>query len=702
MEPTWESLKSHMSSADDYLSLRRRIQSSLNKLTDTNVEPISNEVASLYRTYATGYANAALMAAVFDACASEVQALKSLVLVFGALIAALHISVGPSVGAYAIEQVTIRFAKEAVLPLSAEPSIKTLQASAKEVAKLSTAAEDSTSSSSASAFAGLVSAGAGSSSTSASSAKLRNNLLLLLCHLYVFRVAHAALVSDVLTLLAARLTELDMELLLLALQQVGFALRSDDPGLLRDIIAAVTAAIKRKETQKEEGSSSNSGGAGSDGSSSSSGGGTVAVVSKRMKILGELLLDLRNNRKKDEHEALLGRGSQLKKWLSHRAATGTAVGAGAIEGAGIDRRLRITWGDLMSISTLGRWWLVGSSWAGRAAAGLTSAAAAAPSSSKGGSGSSTSKGSSSSSASDGVDDAPIKLSSFGGVGAGVGGAAADGFVAGSGAGGGESAAAKAAAENDAKLLALAAKMRMNTPTRKAVFVALMGADDAESAMDRITRLRLKGSEEREIVRVLVDCAGQEASYNPYYSLVATALCAYHHSFRFTFQLVAWDFFKTMEDAEITSARRIYNIARLLAHLISTFSLSFAATKVLDFARPTARETLFLKALIHAVLIQCKRDNDVTAVFSRLGDSGDRMMLRDGLALFLHSHVDAASLSATAATRPDVEADSPLRTSKGAAARIKLAKAALDSVTAGGGGGGKGGKKGDIDGGLDLY
>jgi hypothetical protein len=56
----------------------------------------------------------------------------------------------------------------------------------------------------------------------------------------------------------------------------------------------------------------------------------------------------------------------------------------------------------------------------------------------------------------------------------------------------------------------------------------MGADDAESALERLLRLGLRGPVEREIVRVLIDCAGQEAVYNVFYGAVGVKLCNYHN------------------------------------------------------------------------------------------------------------------------------------------------------------------------------
>lgn len=45
--------------------------------------------------------------------------------------------------------------------------------------------------------------------------------------------------------------------------------------------------------------------------------------------------------------------------------------------------------------------------------------------------------------------------------------------------------------------------------RKAIFVAIMGADDFVHAFDRVTKLKLKKAQRAEVVRVLMHCCGAE-------------------------------------------------------------------------------------------------------------------------------------------------------------------------------------------------
>ncbi|RYG56882.1 hypothetical protein EON66_01795 [archaeon] len=450
--------------------------------------------------------------------------------------------------------------------------------------------------------------GAGTRASSlAASSKLRNNILLLLSYLYIFHVVHPDLIGDLLKLLVARFHEVDSELLLLSLTHTGFQLRADDPVVLKDVLSSVLAKVKSLDD--------------------------ATAGSARVRVLSELILDVKNNRKRQSHEQAAERAAQLRKWLARLASKTSGV-------EGVDRRLRVTWADLMSISEKGRWWLVGASWVGRTAAGLTSSATA-------------------------TDEAAVD---------------ADGGILSAHTKHHDPTAAGAgrASEADAKLLALATKMRMNTAVRRSIFIAVMGADNAEAAMDRVLRLNLKGAAEREVIRVLMDCAGQEASYNPYYGALTVLLCTYNHHFKFTAQLAYWDAIKTFDD-ETTTPRRIYNLARLFAHLLCFGAVTLATLKVVDFTSMTPRMTLFVKAALIAVLLDVRTEEQVATIFTKLGNSSDRMMIRDGLSLFVHQHISGKALQQAAATRSAAGETVPQPAKL--LSRLKVARRALDSVSA---------------------
>jgi nucleolar MIF4G domain-containing protein 1 len=174
----------------------------------------------------------------------------------------------------------------------------------------------------------------------------------------------------------------------------------------------------------------------------------------------------------------------------------------------------------------GRWWLVGSAWSGHT-----------PTASSSSSSSSTSSSTTAATADDDDDEGH-----FGSV----------------------------------ELQTLAKQMRMNTDIRRTIFFVVMGSTDFMDCFEKLQKLNLRGKQEREIVRVLLECCAQEAVYNAYYAHVAQKLCVFESSFRFTFQLAFWDHFKQFESMP---PRRASNLAKLLAHLMAQGTESPAMLKV---------------------------------------------------------------------------------------------------------------------------
>ncbi|RMY46282.1 hypothetical protein D0863_15877 [Hortaea werneckii] len=79
--------------------------------------------------------------------------------------------------------------------------------------------------------------------------------------------------------------------------------------------------------------------------------------------------------------------------------------------------------------------------------------------------------------------------------------------------------------NNVNLTRLARQQGMNTDIRRAIFIALLSAADYKDAHMRLLKLKLKSKQFlSEVPRVLVHCAGAEAVYNPYYTLIAKEVC----------------------------------------------------------------------------------------------------------------------------------------------------------------------------------
>ena len=168
----------------------------------------------------------------------------------------------------------------------------------------------------------------------------------------------------------------------------------------------------------------------------------------------------------------------------------------------------------------------------------------------------------------------------------------------------------ASAEPD--LLALAKHYQMNTGIRRAIFVAIMSANDYQDAHLRLMKLRLKRSQEQEIAKVILRCSGSEQTYNPYYTLVVKRLCSEKRS-RMSFQFALWDFFKRMgengdldasddeEEAPNVDLSEIVNLAKMYGALIHDGTLAIGLLKTLNLAYLKHQARMFLELLLVTIL-----------------------------------------------------------------------------------------------------
>ncbi len=140
------------------------------------------------------------------------------------------------------------------------------------------------------------------------------------------------------------------------------------------------------------------------------------------------------------------------------------------------------------------------------------------------------------------------------------------------------------------LLQLAKEQRMNTDIRRTIFVTIMAASDHKDAHVRLRKLNLTRTQELEIPRVLLHCAGTEERYNPYYTLISRRLCG-EHKLQKAFQFALWDFFKVLgdrtddcgadhrdEDGQIAPSMLV-NHAKFFGYLVATAASGIGILKV---------------------------------------------------------------------------------------------------------------------------
>ncbi|KAH9972824.1 armadillo-type protein [Lactifluus volemus] len=187
------------------------------------------------------------------------------------------------------------------------------------------------------------------------------------------------------------------------------------------------------------------------------------------------------------------------------------------------------------------------------------------------------------------------------------------------------------------LLKLAKKQGMNTDIRRSIFVVLMSSDDYVDACERLAQLNLTEVQQREVVRVLVSCCGNEKSYNPYYAFVCQHLCQTSHSYKITLQYCLWDFLRDLGEAsvggaevlkhlkgndddlnsKIISATKMHNVANAYAWWVAKDCVTLSVFKPVDFTvlKPRTREFLsnfFRKLFVNSQVSAPVLGNDMPA------------------------------------------------------------------------------------------
>ena len=141
------------------------------------------------------------------------------------------------------------------------------------------------------------------------------------------------------------------------------------------------------------------------------------------------------------------------------------------------------------------------------------------------------------------------------------------------------------------LLQMARAQGMNTSVRQSIFKTIMSASDYNNAFQLLMTLALRKSQEPEIAKVIVHCAGVEQAYNPYYSLLSRRLCAARGKYKMAFQFSLWGIFKRLgdgpdkdpaeaeEDSGTLSMRTIVNVAKMFGALVAEGGLTLNILKV---------------------------------------------------------------------------------------------------------------------------
>ena len=298
-------------------------------------------------------------------------------------------------------------------------------------------------------------------------------------------------------------------------------------------------------------------------------------TSSRVKLMVETLLDLKNNKSKRAANDNTDNIKRLRKWLGSVKSSANQASSSSSSSAVI----RVPLKDILDAEMRGRWWRAGASWQG-------------------------------------VERPPSE----------VGILESTNDVS-------TQASVKEASSEDQKLLKLAQKLNFNTSSRKSIFVVVMSSRDLGDAFERLCRLNLKGKQDRELVRVVVECCAHEKVYNPFYAELISLMCEQNRQFKSTAQFTFWDFFKQLKE-ETLPDKKIVNLAKLLSHLVCAFHLPLAILKPIEMSDLTERQRLFMTTFFTCLFNDGVAGDVLQIILDRVATTKDFDMIRENVLYFL--------------------------------------------------------------------
>lgn len=296
--------------------LRRHVNGLLNRLGEGNLDTIVGELDGLYRSYARNDVTTTVTHLVLDTIAARTNLSESIVVLYAALLTALHRLVGVEFGACFLQETISRF----------------LRVYGPLIVQLQTAPADA------------------SDEVSVRSRECAN-LVTLLCHLFNLKLVSAGMIYDLVRLVLGSsfgtmvpglsgpksITEVDIELLLRIVKSCGAQLRQVDAESLK----AIAELTKRSLD---------------DAPSSAA----AVTRSSRARFMLETVMNVaQKGRPGKDALATTENMQRMAKYIS------------TLERKRMIRThaaLQVGLQDLQDAEHKGRWWLVGAAWSGRDAA----------------------------------------------------------------------------------------------------------------------------------------------------------------------------------------------------------------------------------------------------------------------------------------------------------------------------------------------
>ncbi|CAL4067005.1 unnamed protein product, partial [Meganyctiphanes norvegica] len=378
-----------------------------------------------------------------------------------------------------------------------------------------------------------------------------DNLLLFIANLYNFRLMDARLLYNILQKMTEKFREKEVELILLVLRNVGFTLRKDDPLALKSLITSIQSQAAAAQAQN--------------GKSEVGEGGEYS----RIRFMLEIVQAIKNNNMTKVPNYDPTHVEHLKKGLKGMFRKGNRIS-----------ELKISLEDLLNAHKCGRWWIVGSAWAG----GL-------------------------------VDNQPLQTG--------------ENFSS------NETKTKSSQSMEDEfseKFKKRAAKLQLSrAPRINILYIVTEGSEDYLDAFEKLLQLSLPPQQEQEIFSVILLCCQKGKVYNPFFAHLTDQMCTFDSKYKSLLRKALYDKFEEIPNIKMQDCA---NMAKFVAHAIGRDSINLSILNKISFLEVDGQMVSFLRQVMIGLLLHPGGTDTMEKCFTQLHASPKLKMLRTSLRIFI--------------------------------------------------------------------
>ena len=178
------------------------------------------------------------------------------------------------------------------------------------------------------------------------------------------------------------------------------------------------------------------------------------------------------------------------------------------------------------------------------------------------------------------------------------------------------------------------RLNISTNLKKLIFTTISTSHNINDAFERITRLNLKGEQNREVIKMILLLCSEEKCFNPFYKHLLEKLMSINKDHKYTYHYCIWDYMKVFNTYNDNELKKIHNISKLTAKLLVSEKISFPVLLPFKFEESDDKTLMFVVFVLDDYFEEVNSVANVKIQFAKLIKNDEHVEFGKRLCYFL--------------------------------------------------------------------